>query len=272
VSNLLTRAITGLFFVSVLIGAILWGEYALAVLMGITTFLGLLEFYKITADEELEVQKIYGVFLGMASYLLVCLVALDILPLNILVLVMPLITLSFVIELYRKKNKPFTNLSYKLLGLLYISLPLAFLTCFGFLNLQDEYTYEPVLGFFILIWMNDTMAYLTGMTIGKRLLFERISPKKTWEGTIGGALFTLLIAYVLSSYFLSIILVDWLFMASVIVTFGSLGDLIESMLKRSLQIKDSGNILPGHGGILDRFDAVFISSPIITSYLVMVYG
>lgn len=269
---MLKRAITGAFFVALLVGAMLWHEYALASIFFIATLLGLMEFYRITEEEDLEVQKIYGLFLGLASYIIIVLSGLSILEAKFTILIIPLVMFTYVIELYRKKNKPFRNLSYKLLGLLYISAPLALLNCFGFLHGDgNTYTYEPVLGFFILIWINDTMAYLTGMTMGKTLLFKRISPKKTWEGTIGGGVFTLIAAYVLSLFFDSLTLIDWLFIAAIIVTFGSLGDLIESMLKRSLNIKDSGKLLPGHGGILDRFDAVFISSPLILTYLVLVY-
>jgi len=123
------------------------------------------------------------------------------------------------------------------------------------------------LGILFLIWSSDSGAYVVGSLIGRTRLFERISPKKSWEGTIGGGLFSLLVAYILSRYFLEIRTDQWLTLAVIVIVAGILGDLIESMLKRSLQIKDSGSILPGHGGILDRFDALIFAVPFAWVYL-----
>jgi len=128
----------------------------------------------------------------------------------------------------------------------------------------------------LLIWTNDTMAYLVGSKIGRHKLFERISPKKTWEGSIGGAIFTLTLAYFLNM-FLSWIFgfdgefsrVDWIVIGLIVIIFGTLGDLIESLLKRNLAVKDTGSILPGHGGLLDRFDAFLFSFPFILSYILL---
>jgi phosphatidate cytidylyltransferase len=129
--------------------------------------------------------------------------------------------------------------------------------------------YGIVLGFFLLIWLNDTGAYFIGSLIGKHKLFERISPGKTWEGSAGGTLFALLTAWGLSYIFPQIDRTHWLILAIITVVTGTLGDLVESMLKRSLGIKDSGNILPGHGGMLDRFDAVLLSAPFVFVYLAL---
>jgi phosphatidate cytidylyltransferase len=131
----------------------------------------------------------------------------------------------------------------------------------------DTYSYQIILGFFILLWTNDTGAYLSGKYFGKHKLFERISPKKTWEGSIGGGILTLAFAYVLSIYFTNLNITNWLIIGVLIAVFGGLGDLVESMLKRSLGIKDSGKLLPGHGGILDRFDGLLLSVPFVYGYL-----
>ena len=137
----------------------------------------------------------------------------------------------------------------------------------GFNN--GKFSPNIVFGLLALTWMNDTGAYLVGSQIGKHKLFPRISPKKTWEGSTGGVVFTFVLAYILSLLFDDLRLVDWMFLAAIVGTFGSIGDLIESMLKRSLKIKDSGNLLPGHGGILDRFDAFIFLLPFAAAYLLL---
>jgi len=178
--------------------------------------------------------------------------------------------LTFIIELFRKNDTPFVNVAYTLLGVLYIVLPFAMLFHLGFYtnnSFSEHYSYQIILGIFILLWTNDTGAYLSGRFFGKHKLFERISPKKTWEGAIGGGILALIVAYVISIYFTNLTLTDWIITGALIVVFGDLGDLIESMLKRSFGIKDSGKLLPGHGGILDRFDALLLAVPFVYSYL-----
>ena len=130
-----------------------------------------------------------------------------------------------------------------------------------------EYNYEILIGYFFVLWANDTGAYLVGRKLGRTKLFERISPKKTWEGSMGGLFFGLLLGYVNSLLFTGLGTLTWMSLALIIVLFGSLGDLVESLFKRSLGIKDSGKILPGHGGVLDRFDGIFISAPMVYTFL-----
>ena len=137
------------------------------------------------------------------------------------------------------------------------------------LTLAGPVHYGIVLGFLLILWFNDTGAYFVGSLMGKHKLFERISPGKTWEGSAGGALFALLTAWGLSFVFHRLDVVQWLILALITIIAGTLGDLVESMLKRSLGIKDSGNILPGHGGMLDRFDAVLLSAPFVFVYLAL---
>jgi phosphatidate cytidylyltransferase len=129
--------------------------------------------------------------------------------------------------------------------------------------------WHVIFSFFMILWSNDTFAYLVGITIGKHKLSEKISPKKTWEGLIGGIIFGLLAAYILSIFFKELMLWQWLIASLVINIAGIFGDLSESLLKRHFQVKDSGNILPGHGGILDRFDAVIFSAPALFCYLLL---
>jgi len=121
-----------------------------------------------------------------------------------------------------------------------------------------------------LIWANDSGAYIVGSLIGKNKLFERISPKKSWEGFIGGGIFSMLAAWLISLFVVEISLIDWLVIAIITFIFGTFGDLIESLLKRMVKVKDSGHILPGHGGILDRFDSIIVSAPMVFIYLMVI--
>ncbi|MEO0775984.1 MAG: phosphatidate cytidylyltransferase, partial [Bacteroidota bacterium] len=129
---------------------------------------------------------------------------------------------------------------------------------------------NTVFGLLLLTWSNDTAAYLVGSRIGKTPLFPRISPKKTWEGSLGGVVITFLIAFLISQWFREHSTKQWLVLAGIVAIFGSTGDLVESMLKRSENIKDSGNLLPGHGGVLDRFDAFIFLLPFATAYLLLI--
>ena len=181
-----------------------------------------------------------------------------------------LIFLIFIIELYRKKENPFANIAYTFLGLIYSALPFALLIYLVFQNGVENFRPDIVMGIFIMVWVNDTGAYLVGVNFGKHRLFERISPKKSWEGSIGGGVVTLLAAWGCSYFSQELSLTLWLSVGLIVAVVGGLGDLVESLFKRSIQVKDSGTILPGHGGILDRFDAVLIVAPIVFVFLEIV--
>ena len=167
---------------------------------------------------------------------------------------------SFVIELFLASKSPFQNIAYYLIGFFYICFPFVFL---DWMVTTEGGGYAPnrVFGLLLLVWTNDTMAYFVGSRLGRHKLFERISPKKTWEGTIGGGLCTILAAWGLSHVITDFSTAEWLALGAVAAVFGTLGDLVESMLKRSMGVKDSGNLLPGHGGLLDRFDAFVFALP-----------
>ncbi len=172
-----------------------------------------------------------------------------------------LFLLAFLIiaELFLAGKTPFTYIGHYLTGVFYISLPTGLL--FSVATPDALYSPNRVFGLLLLVWTNDSMAYFIGSQLGKHKLFERISPKKTWEGAIGGGICTMLIAWGLSFYFKDFTTPQWVALAAVAAVFGTLGDLVESMLKRSVGVKDSGNLLPGHGGLLDRFDAFIFALP-----------
>lgn len=188
------------------------------------------------------------------------------------------------IKLYKKgEHKPFTNIAFTFLGIFYIAVPLALLNHVVFDTAHPEwkpdniYFFQIILGILLILWATDTGAYFAGTFLGKHKLFERISPKKTWEGFLGGAVLAAVIACVfnliLRNYGMSYLsLVDWVVITVIIVIGGTFGDLVESLLKRSIEIKDSGSSLPGHGGFLDRFDGLFISAPFVVAYLEIFKG
>ena len=190
------------------------------------------------------------------------------------VLIVPFVLLIF--ELFQKTDKPFQNVAGTLLGLFYAIVPIFLLIS---ISKQEVYVYDKILetrftpniaaGILFLTWANDSFAYIVGSKIGKTPLFPRISPKKTWEGTVGGGIMCILAGFGIHSFFGVLSLVDWLVIGGIVAVFGTLGDLIESMLKRSVGVKDSGNFMPGHGGFLDRFDAFIFAIPFVFLYLML---
>lgn len=173
----------------------------------------------------------------------------------------PALFMMFILELYLKSARPFQNVGTYLLGIVYIGIPMVLLSLLAFKN--GQYASWRVFGPLLLTWINDSMAYFTGSFLGKTPFFPRISPKKTWEGTVGGVIFTFGVAYLLSNFITDYTAKEWMALALIVGVFGTLGDLVESMLKRSAQIKDSGSLIPGHGGLLDRFDAFIFAIPFI---------
>ena len=170
------------------------------------------------------------------------------------------------IKLYKKfERKPFTNIAFTFLGIFYVAVPFVLLNVAVFH--EGRYNYEVILGALLILWASDTGAYFAGTRFGKRKLFERISPKKSWEGFVGGAVLALIFAWGCALYLHSLRPQDWMIVGVLIIVGGTFGDLIESLLKRSIEIKDSGDSLPGHGGFLDRFDGLLISAPFIAAYL-----
>ncbi len=268
---MLTRTITGFLFIVVIVAGIYFNPTIAMCLFSLIVLLGIDEFYGLVKkSNQIKPIKFWGTLTGLTLMIILCLLTLRIAEVKLLFIPILMIFIIFFIELYRKKENPFINVSYTILGILYVVIPFAMLFHLGFYthsSFTNNYSFQIILGFFILLWSNDTGAYLAGRFFGKHKLFERISPKKTWEGSIGGMIITIGGAYILSMFFTNLNLTSWLIIAILIAVFGGLGDLVESMLKRSLKIKDSGNILPGHGGILDRFDGLLLSVPFVYSYI-----
>jgi phosphatidate cytidylyltransferase len=264
-SNMWQRIIVGVLGAALFVGGIIVSEWSYFVLFAVLTILGLLEFYRLAGTQGTRPNKTMGAILGVFLYTSIFLIEKEIIASELLYLSLPLLGLVFVLELYRKQEHAFTNIAFTLLGVLYIALPFGLLHKLGYL--QGAYNWQPILGLMLLIWAADTGAYIAGKNFGKHKLFPRISPGKTWEGWVGGMLLTVGAAYGLSFYFQELELYQWIGIGVIVSVFGVFGDLVESMLKRSLDVKDSGTLLPGHGGILDRFDSLIMVIPFIVAFL-----
>lgn len=258
-SNLVVRSITGFFFALIIIGSILLGPMYQAMAFGLFLMLGLWEYAVLFKDTEYHQSRILSTFIGMLVYTIGILVNFKCIAIQLaLSFVITLIFGVFLIELWRKQNQPIIRISIFVFGICYLVIPFTIINALSF---HVDKSFPLLIGMILLIWSNDTFAYLFGRKIGKTPLFERISPKKTWEGTISGIIMTIITAALLYYLTQSKSYSFWLISALIVAPCAIFGDLLESLFKRSLKIKDTGKILPGHGGILDRFDAVLFTIP-----------
>ncbi|NLR93220.1 MULTISPECIES: phosphatidate cytidylyltransferase [Flammeovirga] len=265
-SELTQRVIVGALGGVGMIGAIYFGVWTYFGLFLIISVATILEFYKLLRLEEHLPLRTYGTCLGILIYCLTFFMELNIISTKWMYLVFVGFTSAYLIKLYNKEDKqPFKNLAYTFLGVMYCSVPFALIHTYVFFDTQ--YHYEILIGAMLILWANDSGAYFSGKTFGRRKLFERISPKKTWEGSIGGAALAVTVSLVFSHFFNSLEAWRWVTIAIIIVVTGTYGDLVESLFKRSMSIKDSGTTLPGHGGFLDRFDGLLLSAPFIAAFL-----
>ena len=234
------------------------------------------EYYIIIRNSGIEPRVLPGLIAGITVYLISALVASGMIPMSSFLFLIPLVILIMIIELYRKQDKPFDSLAHTFFPVLYTALPFSLFPFSAFSHSGmssiipiEGLIFSPgiIIGFFLLIWANDTGAYLAGVSFGRHRLMERISPKKSWEGFFGGFILALPVAWLLSEWLGVIGTRDWIIVSVIISIAGTYGDLVESMLKRSGGVKDSGTIMPGHGGFLDRFDSTIISFPLVYLFI-----
>jgi len=272
-----TRFITSVFFSIVMLGGVIGGKYTFAALFSLIALLCLWEFLEAGLKEEgrpKHLLRITGTAFGLIPFLGLLAVELGALPTSLIapaaVLFPLLLFIVFLIALLGVENTPFQTTGQIFTALIYIGLPFVLLGLVAF-DEQGGYRNGLVLGLVLLTWTNDTWAYIIGSRFGKTPLLPRISPKKTWEGTLGGGLACLLMGAAIAQFTPDIALIHWLVLGFLVFVFGTLGDLVESMFKRSRQIKDSGHLLPGHGGLLDRFDGFIFHLPFCAAYVLMAF-
>lgn len=268
-TEFLKRTISGIIFVVTITGALVIGHVAFFIV-----FLGLMvatqyEFYKMTFKTHLRPQILLGLFIGIALFSWSFLYSLGKVEQITIFGFIPLLGGIFVVELYRNQHKPIQNIAVTMLGIIYIAVPLSLVNFIVINGSSTRIAYSPniLLGLLFLIWSNDTGAYLLGVSMGKHKLFPRISPKKTWEGFVGGLLLTMIVSWVDAIIFPEVNLKHWFVIGFTTAIIGTFGDLVESMFKRSVGVKDSGKFLPSHGGFLDRFDAFLLVIPFVYAYL-----
>lgn len=267
-NNFVKRTLSGFLFISVIIGSILLSKFSFAFVFALICAASVYEFHKITNNEaDIQVDKRLAAF---ASYLLfICsfIVVSGMYSTWVFGIYGFVVLGIFISELFAKKTNPIHNWAYFMLGQVFVALPFSLLNFIIYIH-----GFQPLilLALFATIWVNDSGAYLVGVSFGNHRLFERISPKKSWEGFFGGAFFALLSGYVFSMYIPEISLINWLIFSELVVVFGTFGDLSESLLKRTINVKDSGNVIPGHGGLLDRFDSMLLAAPVIYFYLSLI--
>ena len=264
-NNFIVRTITGVLFVAVVVCSFLRPQ-AMVLLFALITGLTIWEFTGLVNDREnVTVNRLISTVAGVYFFFAVAGFSSDLTPSAVFIPYLVSIIYLMVAELYLKNEDPIHDWAYTMMAQLYIALPFSLLNTLAFhLTPQGLVTYDAVLplSVFVFLWMNDTGAYLCGSLLGKHKLFPRISPGKSWEGSIGGGILVIAIAvlvwYLTEQYQLNqlgLSALEWAGLGLTVVIFGTWGDLVESLFKRTLGIKDSGNILPGHGGMLDRFDS-----------------
>ena len=267
-NQLLKRSLTGALLIGIIVAMTFVGSNGFLLLLLVINELAILEYQRLIDRTGVSIQKLPSQIIGALFIFISWLLVEQLYQASILMLLIPVIPFMFILELFRNKPNPFQNIAFSIMGLVWISVPLSLFLCLGFLPFQaGQYMPVMIMAYFIILWLSDTGAYLAGTLLGRHKLFPRISPNKTWEGSVGGLLLALLAGSLNYILFHHLQLGQWLCLAIIINVSGTLGDFTKSMLKRTAGVKDSGNLLPGHGGILDRFDSLIGSAPFAFIYL-----
>ncbi len=275
--NLAVRSASGAALAAVMLGAILWSQWSFGALLAVLTLVGMHEFYALCERRGAAPQRLLGLLAGLVLLgLNFAFVSDDIRILGAasgpfgcaMAFLLLLLPLMFVCELYRKREDPAADIAATVLGIVYVALPFSLL-CYVPLLASDAWNPWVMVAYVVIIWANDVCAYLVGMTIGRRKLFERLSPKKSWEGFFGGLVGAVAAGFA-AGRLLGASPAAWAGLALVAAVVAVAGDLAESMFKRAAGVKDSGALIPGHGGVLDRFDAMLLSAPFVFVYMLFV--
>tara|TARA_B100000780_G_C21119407_1_gene453297 strand:+ start:995 stop:1798 length:804 start_codon:yes stop_codon:yes gene_type:complete len=266
-SNFLQRAITGILFVALLMGAIFYGHISTAIIFVVIALLGWKELANLIHIPTGGAHFTYAIF----TLILWSSIGFSSTPLALVnTILISFLVVALTRSLFQQKFNT-QDSGKEVFAFIYLNLPFVSLFSMGWDQQSEKFSPITVLMIFFMVWANDTGAYLTGRAIGKHKMYPKLSPGKTWEGTVGGVIISMLITYILAEYVFDLDYQYYLGAAFITGTFATLGDLFESKMKRERGIKDSGNLLPGHGGILDRFDALFLAAPANYIYFILVH-
>lgn len=264
----LTRTVSGLIYAAVMIGSILIHPLIFLTVFLFILILGMIEFYRISSIHESAAMVIPGITAGVIIFIAFFLsryLGIE----NRIFLLIPFIGLILMIlPMFNTKGQPILSASITFFGIIYVSLPVSVFNLLAYHPYKEGFDYQAILFLFLILWLNDTGAYISGKWLGKHKMFPRISPKKSWEGFSGGLLMALLVTWLSRPLFPDIPVLHLWILCPVIVIMGTFGDLVESSWKRAAGVKDSGKLMPGHGGILDRFDSLIFAAP--AAYLTII--
>lgn len=272
--DLITRAGAGIIYILLILLGVLGGRFTFLAVFGAILGTALFEFYRmVEKDTSHAISKVFNIVMGIIIFLSVSLYIEDIfiyaLPSAILVYLLILIASAVFI----RRHDIFHGIIYSVFGQIYITMPLSLLMLISYSNQYnltgERYDWVLILALFVFLWVNDTAAYFIGSLIGKHKLMEHISPKKSVEGFIAGILFTLLASFIFARLYPEFSTAFWMGYGAVVALFGTLGDLFESLIKRTCSVKDAGDLIPGHGGILDRIDSLLTAVPAAYLYLII---
>ena len=275
VKTFYTRATTAIVFVALLLGCVWYNYLSFILFFSVVSFIGLYEFFKLSENLNAYPSKTVGYALNLLAIVITIWYPFIQMPNYLKVLPYLFVVVCFflfILELFSETSS-LQNIAYLLLSLLYVTAPCCMLISmalhFDYTEVRNVFQPQRIIGMIFFIWLNDTGAYFIGSFFGKHKLYEKISPNKTWEGTLGGIAFCIGLSFVVASIFPQLAQIHWIAISIIVAVFGTLGDLVESMLKRMAGVKDSGSLMPGHGGVLDRFDSLFFATPFVFCYLAL---
>lgn len=275
IKDIFTRAGAGTIYILVILLGLLGGRFSFLVVFGAILGSGLFEFYRmVEKDTSHDISKIFNILMGVTIFVSVFLYLEDVHTYLLPVFILAYLLILIASAIFLSRQDALHGIIYSVFGQVYITMPLSLLMFISYSPdmAVSEYNWAPVLALFVFLWVNDTAAYFIGSLIGKHKLIEHISPKKSIEGFIAGIFFTILASLVFDRLYPGFSTIFWMGLAVVIALSGTLGDLFESLIKRTCNVKDAGTLIPGHGGILDRIDSLLVAVPAVYLYLILFHS
>jgi len=275
IKDIFTRAGAGIIYILVILLGLLGGRFSFLTVFGAILGSALFEFYRmVEKDTSHAISKIFNILMGVLIFISVFLYLEDINTYLLPVFILSYLLILIASAIFLRRHDILHGIIYSVFGQIYITMPLSLLMFISYSPdmAVSEYNWVPVLALFVFLWVNDTAAYFIGSLIGKHKLIEHISPKKSIEGFIAGIFFTILSSLIFDRLYPGFSTIFWMGLAAVVALFGTLGDLFESLIKRTCNVKDAGDLIPGHGGILDRVDSLLVTVPAVYLYLILFHS